>query len=91
MFDWLLPVKTEDELLTAWPSSQVDPYLLSEVVSLILTKPGINDSCVNYKNVKKISSNEFTDIYFYLALQDIPKVKSKIKPKCIELAQNKSN
>lgn len=78
LLDWLLPVKIHDDFLVVGSYSKVDPYLLSEVVGLILTKPSINESFINQYNLTTTSSNDFTDIYFYLSLQDIPKVQLKL-------------
>lgn len=76
----------QDELLVVGPYSKINPLLLSEVVDLILTKPNINKSFTNHNNVTAIKSTDFTDIYFYLVLQDIPKLEIKIS----EPAEKKS-
>lgn len=78
LLDWLLPVKVHDDLLIVGSYSKVDPYILSEVVGLILTKPIINESFINQYNLTTASSNDFTDIYFYSSLQDIPKIQLKL-------------
>lgn len=77
LLDWLLPIKMLDDCLIVGSFSKVNPYLLSEVVGLILTKPSINKSFNNLNNSTNTSSNDFTDIYFYLSLQDIPIVQLK--------------
>lgn len=75
--DWLLPLKMQEELLKVDLYSKVNLSLLSEVVELILTKPSINKSYVNNNNLKILKPKDFTDVYFYLVLQDIPKVLLK--------------
>lgn len=86
LLDWLLPIKVQDELFTVGTYSKVNPYHLTEVVELILTKPSINKSLVNHNNFTTLSFDDFTDEYFYLGLQKIPKMNLKVtKP-----AENKS-
>lgn len=84
--NWLLPIKMQDELLKVDLYSKVNPSLLSEVVELILTKPSINKSLVCNNNLKIMKSQDFADVYFYLALQDIPKVLLKTN----KTSENKS-
>lgn len=86
LLDWLLPIIVQDELLIVGLYSKVNPLLLSEVVDLILTKPSIKKSFTSHNNVTAIKSSDFTDIYFYLILQDIPKLELKIS----EPAEKKS-
>lgn len=57
--------------------SKVNPYLLSEVMILILTKPSGNKLFDNLNNVEFDEVDDSMDICFYLELQDIPKVKTK--------------
>lgn len=78
LLDWLLPIKVQDELSSFGTYSKVNPYYLSEVVNLILTKPSINKSLVNHSNFTTLSSDDFTDEYFYLELQKIPKMNQKV-------------
>lgn len=78
LLDWLLPIKMHDDFLIVESYSKVNPYLLSEVVGLILTKPSIIKPFINQNNMTTKSSNDFTDIYFYLSFQDIPKVQLKL-------------
>lgn len=75
----------QDEMFIVELYSKVNPFLLSEVVNLILTKPSINKSFTN-ENSLKTNTNDFTDTYFYLTLQSIPKVHIK----CIEPDKNQS-
>lgn len=77
LLDWLLPMNIEDELFTGL-YSKIDPYLLSEVVDLLFTKSSIKKSFINLNCLKKKKSNDFTDVYFYLTFQSIPKVQIKI-------------
>lgn len=83
LLDWLLPIKVQDDI---GPYSKINPLLLFEVVDLILIKPSINKSFTNHNNVTAIKYTDFTDIYFYLILQDIPKLKLKMN----EPAENRS-
>lgn len=73
LFDWLLPMTLQDEMIV--PYSKLNPYLLSELVDLILTKPSINKFSANQDNLKLTSSNDYMNIFLYLTLQDIPKVE----------------
>jgi nitrate/TMAO reductase-like tetraheme cytochrome c subunit len=66
--------------------SKVNPYLLSEVMILILTKPSGNKLINNPNSLEFEKSCDFMDICFYLKLQDIPKVQIKN----IESDENKS-
>jgi len=88
LLDWLLPMNIENELF-AGPYSKIDPYLLSEVVDLLLTKSSIKKSFINRNCFKKQTSNDFTDVYFCLTFQSIPKVQLKIAEP--EENQSKSN
>lgn len=85
MLDWLLPLKLQDALLVE-SFSKLNPYLLSEVIDLILTKPSIKKSFVNHNNLKTISFINFTNTYYDLVLQDRPNVQLHIT----DLSQNKS-
>lgn len=76
--DWLLPIEMQDELLFVELYSKVNPYILSEVVDLILTKSSINTFFINHNHFKTDTSKDSTNIYFYLVLQSIPKVQSQI-------------
>lgn len=78
LLDWLLPVQIQDELLVVGIYSKINPYILFEVFDLILTKPSINKSFVSQNIIKTNISYDFTDNYFYLALQDIPKLQMKV-------------
>jgi len=51
---------------------KLNPYLLSEVVDLILTKPSIKKSFANHNNLKTTNSNEFMYSYYNVILQDSP-------------------
>lgn len=86
LLDWLLPVIMQDELLIVRQYSKINPSLLSEVIDLILTKPSINKSFNNRNNIVATKSPDFTDIYFYLTLQDIPKFELNIS----QPAENRS-
>jgi len=86
LLDWLLPIQFQDELLIIGIYSKINPYVLFEVVDLLLTKPSINKSFINQNIFKTKISEDFTDIYFYLALQNIPKLQLKVTA----LAKNKS-
>jgi len=85
LLDWLLPIQIQDELSIARIYSKINPYILFEVIDLVLTKPRIKKSFVN-QNIFKNISDDVTDIYFYLALKDIPKLQQKV----IEPTENKS-
>jgi len=85
LLDWLLPLNMQD-LLIVESFSKLNPYLLSEVVELILTKPNIKKSFVNHSNLKSLGSNYFAYTYYYSALQNSPNVQLKFT----ELTQNKS-
>ncbi|CAH1736405.1 unnamed protein product, partial [Aphis gossypii] len=85
LLDWLLPLKLQDALLVE-SFSKLNPYLLSEVVDLILTKPSIKKSFDNHNNLKTISFIDFTNTCYDLALQDRPNVQLHIT----DLSQNKS-
>lgn len=76
--DWLLPIEMQDELLFVELYSKINPYILSEVVDLILTKSSINTSFIINNSSKTDTSKNSTSIYFYLILQSIPKVQSQI-------------
>lgn len=76
--DWLLPIEMQDELLFVELYSKINPYILSEVVDLILTKSSINTSFIINNSFKTDTSKNSTSIYFYLTLQSIPKVQSQI-------------
>lgn len=76
LLDWLLPMKIQDEIVEAY--SKVNLYLLSEVFDLILTKPSINKLLISQDNLEMKTSNDFTDMFMYLSLQDIPKVQLNI-------------
>lgn len=69
-------MKIQDEMIV--PYSKLNPYLLSEVVNLILTKPSTKKFLANQDNLKLTTSNDFMNIFLYLALQDIPKVQLNI-------------
>lgn len=86
LLNWLLPLKMQDELLIDESFSKVNPYLFSEVVDLILTRPSVKKSFVHHKNLKTISSNDFMCTHFYLTPQYIPNVVQQFT----EPAQNKS-
>jgi len=85
LLDWLLPLNLQDALLVE-SFSKLNPYLLSKVVDLILTKPSIKKSFVNQNNLKTISFIDFTNTCYDLALQDRPNVQLHIA----DLSQNKS-
>jgi len=85
LLSWLLPLKLQDALLVE-SFSKLNPYLLSEVVDLILTKPSIKKLFVNHNNLKTISFIDFTYTCYDLALQDRPNVQLHIT----DLSQNKS-
>lgn len=78
-------MNVQDELLIVEMYSKVNPHILSEVVNLILTKPTIN-KLLDHNNQQTVSSKDFEDIFFYIAFQDVPKVKLQIA----EPAKNKS-
>jgi len=86
LLDWLLPIQIQDDSLIVGIYSKVNPYILFEVVDLLLTKPSINKSFVNQNILKTKIVEDFTDIYFYLALQNIPKLQLKVTAP----AENKS-
>lgn len=85
LFDWLLLMNVQDELLIVEMYSKVNPHILSEVVSLILTKPTIN-KLLDHTNRQTVSSKDFENIFFYMTFQDVPKVQLQIA----EPAKNKS-
>lgn len=85
LLDWLLPLKLQDALLVE-SFSKLNPYLLSEVVDLILTKPSIKKSFVNHNNLKTISFIDLTNSCYDLVLQDRPNLQLQIT----DLSQNKS-
>lgn len=77
LLDCLLPISIEKDLL-AGLYSNIDPYLLSEIVDLLLTKSSVPKTFINRNCFKTKTSNDFTDVYFYLTLQNIPKILLKI-------------
>ncbi|XP_060874698.1 serine-protein kinase ATM isoform X2 [Metopolophium dirhodum] len=85
LLDWLLPLMMPDSLIVE-SFSKLNPYILSEVIDLILTKPSIKKSFVNHNNFKTINSNDL--IYTHnLAHQDCPNLQLQFT----EPAQNKSS
>lgn len=72
LLDWLLPLKISDSLIVE-SFSKLNPYLLFEVVDLILTKPSIKKSFVNHNKFRTTNSNNFT--YYNVALQDSPNLQ----------------
>jgi len=86
LLDWLLPIKIQDNLQIIESYSKVNSYLLFEVLNLLLIKPTVNKCLTNHNDFKS-SSYDFSDIYFYLTLQSIPKVYLKFT----EPAKIKSN
>ncbi|XP_026809071.1 serine-protein kinase ATM isoform X1 [Rhopalosiphum maidis] len=84
LLDWLLPLKLQDSLLVE-SFSKLNPYLLSEVVDLILTKPSVKNSFINHNNLETISCHNFRNTHDF-ALQDCPNVQLQIA----DLTQNKS-
>jgi len=65
--------------------SKLNPYILSEVVDLLLTKPSIKKSFVNH-NFKTIKFNDFINTHYNMAHQDCPNLQLQFT----EPAQNKS-
>lgn len=74
LLDWLLPLNMSDSLIVE-SFSKLNPYLLSEVVDLILTKPSIKKSFVNHNSFKTTNFNNFAYAYYNVALQDSPNLQ----------------
>ncbi|XP_029344827.1 serine-protein kinase ATM [Acyrthosiphon pisum] len=85
LLDWLLPLMMPDSLIVE-SFSKLNPYILSEVIDLILTKPSIKKSFVNHNNFKIINSNDFINTHYNLAHQDCPNLQLQFT----EPTQNKS-
>ncbi|XP_050425429.1 serine-protein kinase ATM isoform X2 [Adelges cooleyi] len=78
LLEWLLPTSVIVEPFLSWPHSKIDPELLSHIVYYMMTNIMTNKLFLNnHYLAAETKSNYLMDIYFYLKLQDIPRVMPK--------------
>ncbi|XP_050523942.1 serine-protein kinase ATM isoform X2 [Daktulosphaira vitifoliae] len=75
LFEWMLPLKIHPASTSAL--SKVDPKLLAVIIVFMITNIWIDKFLFTEICLDNISTNNINNIYFYLKLQDIPRIMPK--------------